>query len=231
MKILSVECSAKPASVAIIENGKILASSFTNISITHSQTLMPMIENLLKTSMISVNDIDGFSVASGPGSFTGIRIGISCIKGLSISENKPCVGVSTLLAMAHNFIDFDVYLCPVMDARCNQFYNALFKIEKGKITRLCEDRCLMGDEIIREIENLGQNVVICGDGAELFYNSYKNDNLILAHNKNRYQSAIGVALATESDFIHGRTVSSSELLPIYLRLPQAQRELNAKKNK
>ena len=231
MKILAVECSAGPASVAIIENGKILGSSFINVKLTHSQTLMPMIESLLASCLLTIDDIDGYAVAAGPGSFTGIRIGISAIKGLSIAKNIPCVPVSTLAAMAEPFKNADALICAVMDARCNQVYNALFKIQDGEITRLSDDRALMCEELKNElIEKYSEeNIIVCGDGSDLFYPYIKDfNNSKIASPQNKLQNASGVALIAEKEFLNGNTISSNQLLPIYLRLPQAERELKAK---
>lgn len=229
MKILSIECSAVPCSASVSEDGKILASDFTNVGLTHSQTLMPMVEKVLKNAKLSVSDIDGFAVSAGPGSFTGIRIGISAIKGMATPENKPCYPVSTLLAMAQNYKDTDCLICAVMDARCNQVYNANFEIENGKITRLCEDRALLCEELAKEIKNISQNqnkcVIIVGDGANLFYEFVKDiENVSKADEERVYQNAIGVALAAK-DYVEPK-----ELLPVYLRLPQAERELNSKRS-
>lgn len=235
MKILSLECSATPASVAIIEDGKVIASSYVNVRLTHSQTLLPMIENLLKASLSNINDINGFAISNGPGSFTGVRIGISAVKGLAIAKNLPCVAVSTLRAMAQAFTDNDCIVCAVMDARCNQVYNALFEIENGIITRLCEDRALMCDRLVNELESLSQsekNIIVVGDGADIFYPLAQNiKGVKKAIPQNRYQSAVGVGLAAMESFKNGNTVSSEELLPLYLRLPQAERELKEKKEK
>ncbi|MCQ2455245.1 MAG: tRNA (adenosine(37)-N6)-threonylcarbamoyltransferase complex dimerization subunit type 1 TsaB [Clostridia bacterium] len=233
MKILSVECSASPASVAVIENGKIIANSFVNVKLTHSETLMPMIDATLKSAKLSIKDIEGFSVAAGPGSFTGIRIGISVVKGLAAADNLPCLGVSTLEAMAYMFSEENITVCAVMDARCNQFYNALFKIKNGKVSRLCDDRAISFDELKTEIKNISDNVVICGDGADIFYNNAKEDlcNIKLASENLKYQSAVGVGIMSEKYFSDKNTVLSNELLPVYLRLPQAERELKNKKSK
>lgn len=235
MKILSLECSATPASVAIMEDDKILSSCFVNVRLTHSQTLLPMIENALKSALLNIGDIDGFAISNGPGSFTGVRIGISAIKGLAIANNLPCVGVSTLHAMAQNLTDYDCVVCAVMDARCNQVYNALFDITDGKITRLCEDRALLCNELVTELEELskkGKNIIITGDGTDIFFPLAQNvQNLKKSQPRNRYQNAVGVGLAALSDFENGNTVSSQELLPLYLRLPQAERELKEKKEK
>ncbi len=231
MRILSIECSASPASCAVIDDGKILASSYINVKLTHSQTLMQMILDTLKNSNISLDTIKEFAVAVGPGSFTGLRIGISAIKGLAAPRSLPCVGVSTLAAMAENFSEFDCILCAVMDARCNQFYNAIFDIENGKITRLCEDRALLADELAAEIKRISakKRVIICGDGADLFYNNVSDiENVKVAPENIKYQNAVGVGLYVfkNTDTVH--TVSPENLLPGYLRLPQAERELKAK---
>ena len=233
MKILCLECSATPASVAIIEDGKIIGSSFINIKLTHSQTLMPMVESLLKATKISISDIDGIAISQGPGSFTGIRIGISAAKGLAFTKNLPCVGVSTLRAMAENFKGNNCVVCAVMDARCNQVYNALFDIENDSIKRICDDRALLCDELAKDIDNLiktsEKEVIICGDGTDLFY-KFTNDNprVKKATEIYKFQNASAVGLAAFENFKYGKTISANELLPVYLRLPQAERELKSK---
>lgn len=234
MKILAIECSATPASVAILDGEKLLASSFSNVKLTHSQTLMPMIENMLSAAKININDIEGFAISNGPGSFTGVRIGISAVKGLAAAKKLPCVAVSTLFAMAQNYSDSDCIICAVMDARCNQFYNAIFDITNGKITRLCEDRALMCDELLEEIKKISQKsdkcVIIVGDGAEAFYKAAKDiKNVKKAHPSREFQNATGVAYAALESFENDKTISPDELLPFYLRLPQAERELKMKK--
>ncbi len=230
MKILAIECSASPASVAVIENGKIISYSYINVKLTHSQTLLPMIQSALKNAMLSLDDIDGISVSVGPGSFTGIRIGISAAKGLATPENLPCVPVSTLLGMAYAFLNESVTVCAVMDARCNQLYNALFKIKKGTVIRLCEDRAISIDDLANEITEIHDNIVICGDGADIFYDRVKHlKKTRLSAENLKYQSAVGIGLASYGKFQSGDTVDSKELLPLYLRLPQAERELNSKK--
>lgn len=234
MKILSLECSASPASAAITEDGKILASSFVNIKLTHSQTLLPMIENSLKSAMLKFDDIEGIAVTCGPGSFTGIRIGIAAAKGLAAPKALPCAAVSTLYSMAYNFADTDCIICAVMDARCNQVYNAIFDIENGKITRLCEDRAILCGDLAEELKKVSQNtnkcVIIVGDGTEVFYPFAKNiPNVRKSGENNRFQNAVSVGLAAAEIFEGGKSVSPEELLPTYLRLPQAERELKKKK--
>ena len=232
MKILGLECSATMCSAAVCENGRIIANSFSNIRLTHSQTLMPLIVSMLNNSQLSLSDIEGFAIAAGPGSFTGIRIGISAVKGLAQAKRLPCVAVSTLRAMAELYKGRNCIVCPVMDARCNQLYNALFEIEGDNITRLCDDRALLCTELTEELKTLslkGKEIIILGDGADLFY-KFASDikGVKLALEPNKYQNATGVALAAESAFANGETISCEELLPVYLRLPQAERELKAK---
>ncbi len=230
MKILSIECSAVPCSVAIIEDGKIITSSFVNVKLTHSQTLMPMVESVLKSSMINISEIDAFAVSRGPGSFTGIRIGISAIKGLTAPNKKKCVGVSTLRAMAENYRDTDCILCAVMDARCNQVYNALFEIKNGEIKRLCDDRALLCEELKEELINFkDKNIIIVGDGTDVFYPIVADlNNVIKSDITRRYQNAVGVGFAANEEIKSGNTSSPLDLLPVYLRLPQAERELKSK---
>lgn len=234
MKILSLECSATPCSAAIIEDGKILASEFVNVGLTHSQILMPMAEKVAEKANLSLKDVDGFAISAGPGSFTGIRIGISAVKGLAAPTKKPCVAVSTLLSMAYNYIDTDCIVCAVMDARCNQVYNAIFDIENGKITRICDDRALLCEELAENIKEISQNtkkcVIIVGDGTKVFLPFVKDfENVCESSDERRYQNATSVALASEESFKKGETLSPEEILPVYLRLPQAERELKLKK--
>ncbi len=231
MKILSAECSAISASSAIICDGKIIASSFVNQRLTHSQTLLPMIKAMLESSALDIKDIDGFCISAGPGSFTGVRIGISAIKGLATPEKKPCVAVSTLLAIAHNYIDTDCVACCVMDARCSQVYNALFRINAGKITRLCDDRALLCEELALELKEKYQNekIIVIGDGTDVFAPFVSDLDITLSHPSRRFQTAQGVAQAAYAEFLNGNTLLPEQLLPTYLRLPQAERELKAKK--
>ncbi len=235
MKILAVECSAGPASAAIIEDGKILSQSFVNVKMTHSQTLMPMIEGVLKGSLTDISDIGGLAVAAGPGSFTGIRIGIAAVKGIAAPKGVPCAAVSTLRAMAEGFKGRRCIVCAVMDARCNQVYNALFEVDGQAVKRLCEDRALMCEELKGEIKNLsddGREIIIVGDGCDLFY-PYVSEfrGISAAYEPQKYQNAAAVGLCSEEIFRSGDTVSPEELLPVYLRLPQAERELKAKQLK
>lgn len=222
MLTLAFESSAKAASVALVRDGKLISQYSQCSGLTHSRTLLPMAEDLLKNAEMSLDIVDLFAVAHGPGSFTGIRIGVSTVKGLAWASDKPCIGVSTLEAMAWHGLAHGGYICPVMDARRSQVYNALFKIEDGKPLRLCQDRALALPLLAEELKELDNPVFLVGDGAELTAAFLREQDLphILAPENLRWQSAWGVAMAA-MDKAPG---SSQELLPVYLRLSQAERE-------
>ncbi len=234
MKILALECSGASASAALLTDGVLIGEAFTNAKITHSQTLLKMTSDMLQSAKVSVSDIDGFAVSAGPGSFTGVRIGISAVKGLAAPFNKPCVAVSTLSAIAENFKGMDCLVCAVLDARCNQVYNALFKIENGIITRLTPDRAIKCQDLAEELSKkiTRHNIIVAGDGAGVFYPFAKDNKKVkVAQNTLLFQRASGVATFAENEFLNENTVTSKEILPIYLRLPQAERELKAKRSK
>ena len=230
MKILAVDSSAKSGSVAILEDGKKLAEFYINTTLTHSQTLMPMIEWILKSVNFTTSDIDCFAVSVGPGSFTGLRIGISCIKGLAFSENKPCVAVSTLQALSRN-ISQPCIICSVMDARCSQVYTAQFEFDGESYKRLTPDEAISIKQLEERIQNNREKTVLVGDGSLMCYNIFKEtcEHLFLADENVRFQHAFGVAQVAFEEIEKGNVVSSEELVPTYLRLPQAQRELLLKK--
>jgi tRNA threonylcarbamoyladenosine biosynthesis protein TsaB len=229
LKILSVETSAVSASAAICDGDVILGEFFNNTRQTHSQTLMPMVQALLSICKISINEIDIFAVSAGPGSFTGVRIGVSAVKGMAMVHSKPCVAVSTLEAIANNLNGQNCIACTVMDARCNQVYNALFDITESSISRLTEDRALTINDLKKEIEICKKNIILVGDGAELCYNNMQEmHNIFLAPEHLMYQHASAVGLLGAEYFKSGKALQASELLPFYLRLPQAERELNRK---
>lgn len=230
MKILSIDSSAKTASVAVTEDKKLLSECFVNAGLTHSRTLMPMVDNALRQADLKIEDVDAFCVNSGPGSFTGIRIGVAAVKGLALSSGKPCAGISTLEAIAYNFIDENTVICAAMDARCNQVYAALFNVENNTVTRICDDYAVPICELAEELKKItDKSIILAGDGAELCYNSMKAyvQNIKLASEFRRNQRAYGTALAAEA---HGDLYKDSALLaPVYLRMPQAERELKLKK--
>ncbi len=228
MKILSVDSSAKTASVAVTEGTTLLSECFVNAGLTHSRTLMPMVDNALSQADLKIENIDAICVNAGPGSFTGIRIGVAAVKGLALATDKLCSGVSTLESIAYNFIDEDAIICSAMDARCNQVYAALFNVENGIVSRICDDYAVPICELAEEIAKLGKTVILAGDGAELCYNAMKDSvsNIKLSAEFRRYQRAYGAALAA---LANNEFTDSSLLAPVYLRMPQAERELKLKK--
>lgn len=230
MKILAFDSSAVSASVALVEDGKLLAESFLNVGLTHSATLMPMTQQLLQASNCKLEDVDALAVSAGPGSFTGLRIAVSCVKGIAAALNKKCVAVSTLEAMACNLPPIGEFtICAVMDARCKQFYNALFKVQNGEITRLCDDRAIMVDKLGEELKNISGDIVLVGDGSSLAFSMLAdNNNVKLPPDNLRFQKASSVAAAAIKKYNNNETVSAAALMPSYLRLSQAERELIAK---
>lgn len=224
MKILAIDSSAVSASCAVTDNGKLIAQSFVNIGLTHSQTLMPMIESTVKQSGKTLADINLIAVSAGPGSFTGVRIGVSSVKGLAFTQNIKCAGVSTLEAIAYTAQVYNGIVCAVMDARCQQVYNALFRFSNGKIERLCKDRAIAIAELDAELKNINEQVILAGDGAVVCKNAMTYENIILAPENVRMQSAYGVAEAAKNCG-EDMYVEASALQPIYLRVPQAEREL------
>ena len=230
MKILAVDTSATAASVAVAEENKLIGEFSINTALTHSQTLMPMVDELLKNTGVSVNDIDAVAVNAGPGSFTGVRIGVAAVKGIAFPKNLPCVSVSTLESMAYNMLGNDCIVCSVMDARCSQVYNALFRVKGCTVTRMTDDRALSLTDLKNELQNINEKVVLVGDGAVLCskFLGEELENIMLAPFNNRIQTASSVAYAAFEKINNGETVKADELMPVYLRLPQAQRELNKK---
>lgn len=222
MLILAFESSAKAASVALVKDGSLISQYSQCTALTHSRTLLPMAEDMLKNAELKISDVDLIAVAHGPGSFTGIRIGVSTVKGLSWAADKPCVGVSTLEAMAWQGLAAGGYVCPVMDARRAQVYNAIFKIEDGRPIRVTEDRPIALEELAEEVKALNAPVFLVGDGTELTKRYFDKAGIpcVAAPENLRWQSAWGVAMAAADK----PPVSSEELLCVYLRLSQAERE-------
>ena len=230
MKILALETSAKSVSAAVVENGAVLASSYQNTGLTHSRTLMPLVDGMLRAADLKLEQMELIAVAQGPGSFTGLRIGVSAAKGLAWAKELPCCGVSTLLAMAQNLRHMDGTIVCAMDARRNQVYNAVFRAENGQLTRLTEDRAVSLAELAEELKNAEGAKFVVGDGATLCYTYLTQQGIPcrMAPAALVMQNAVGVGLAAEELAAEGKTVSAQELVPVYLRLSQAERERLAK---
>lgn len=225
MKILALETSAKAVSAAVSEDGKILASGYQDTGLTHSRTLMPIVEAMLKNAELAATDLDAIAVAVGPGSFTGIRIGVAAAKGLAFAADKPVIGVSTLAAMARNMAFADGLVICAMDARRHQVYNALFEAKEGRLTRLTEDRTISLEDLAAELQASPLPKYIVGDGAVLCFQYLTEAGIPcrLAPPHLLMQNAMSVALAAEEESQAGHLLSAQELLPVYLRPPQAVR--------
>lgn len=225
MKILALESSAVAASAALCEDEELIAQSFQRSGLTHSRTLLPMARDLLDNCGVSLHDVDLIAVAAGPGSFTGLRIGVATAKGLAWAEDKPCCGVSTLEAMAWNVAHVDGVICCAMDARRQQVYNALFEARDGRIFRLTEDRAIAAEAVFAEENGKKANLLV-GDGAKLCYNVASEMGLCprLAPPHLLHQSGWGVARAALEQARRGETTTAEALVPVYLRLSQAERE-------
>ncbi len=233
MLFLAFEASAKAASVALHDGSKLLGESYQNTGLTHSQTLMVMAEDLLKQCGKTARDVTAVAVAEGPGSFTGVRIGVAAAKGFAWGAEIPCFGISTLEAMAVSLGAFDGYVCPVMDARRSQVYNALFRVTNGKLERIREDRAISLAELGNELKNLDQPIFLVGDGSILCYHSLCEtvSGLVLPPESRMHQRAVGVAILASEKIAAGEICHGAALTPNYLRLSQAERERLEKENK
>ena len=225
MKILALESSAKAASCAVLADGEVLASAWQATGLTHSRTLLPMVEDMLKNSELSLGDMDAIAVAVGPGSFTGLRIGVAAVKGLAWGAEKPCIAVSTLEAMAWPLAHLEGNIVCAMDARRQQIYNAVFRAGSGTLTRLREDRAVSLEEAAGDLAGLEGPMTIVGDGAKLCFDFLTARGIAcrMAPAHLRLQSAVGVGMAACRLWPEG-AVSAQALAPVYLRLSQAERE-------
>ena len=220
MNILALDSTATTASVALCRDSKLLAMTTLNGGLTHSEALLPLVEQLMLRTHLSMDDIDIFACAEGPGSFTGVRIGAATIKGLAFGREKPCIGVSTLQALAYNLAACDGIICPVMNARRDQVYNAIFRADGGVLTRLCPDRAISVSDLADELAQYGEPIYFCGDGADLMSHlpSHPIPDFLL------WQNGYSVAMCALELYREGVRTTDTQLAPTYLRLPQAERE-------
>ena len=226
MLILAFETSAKAASVALMEGSRLLGEAYQNTGLTHSQTLMVMAEDLLKQCGKTAADVEAVAVAEGPGSFTGVRIGVAAAKGFAWGREIPCYGISTLEAMAESLGIYEGYICPVMDARRSQVYNALFYADGGIMERRSDDRAIALSDLAVELEHLDGPIYLVGDGSTLTYNTLKDriEELVMPPEHRMHQRATGVGILAAKEAAQGNAPSGGALTPNYLRLSQAERE-------
>ena len=226
MKILAFDSTAKAASAAVCEDEKLLALYNVDNGLTQSELLLPMIENLLASLKLQYSDIDIFATSPGPGSFTGVRIGVALLKGIAFGREAACVGVSTLEALAENAKGLSGLIVPVMDARRNEFYNAIFRFDGGELKRLTPDRAISADELARELIALGEEIHLTGDGYDVAVKLLTERGVTLSETPVllRNENAYSIATLALKKYKSGEITSDSEIMPTYLRLPQAERE-------
>ena len=233
MLLLAFETSAKAGSVALLQDGKLLGESYQNTGLTHSQTVMVMAQELLKSCGYTPQEVEAVAVAAGPGSFTGVRIGVAAAKGFAWGGQIGCYGVSTLEAMALGLGVWQGTVACVMDARRSQVYNALFRADGGVLTRLCEDRAVSLEELGAELKTIPGPIFLVGDGTNVCYNALQEtvQDLVLPPEHRMHQRAAGVALAAHRKILAGEPGDGATLTPNYLRLSQAERERLAREQK
>ena len=232
MKILAFDSTAKIASVAVLEDERLLGLYNVDNGLTQSEVLLPMAENLLSSLKISFDDIELFAVSVGPGSFTGVRIGVALVKGLAFGKNIPCVSVSTLEALAENLRGLSGLLVPAMDARRGQLYTAIFRSADGEIERLTEDMAISVSELFERLSSLSdEDVYLSGDGYKVAKAALsKLENLKETPELLIPESAFSVGRAAFRKYKSGKTVTDTEIMPTYLRMPQAERERIEREN-
>lgn len=232
MIVLGIDTTSPYCSVAVLKDGSCLACSCVDNGNKHSEILLPNIKQCIDNAGISISEVDLFALSSCPGSFTGVRIGASTVKGLAFGSGKPCVGVSTLEALAYNLREINGIVCPVMDARRNQFYNALFECKNGEVNRLCEDRLISSVQLSEELNKLEREVYLVGDGYDLAKGSLSCENICDTEKDYIAQSGISVAILGQKVYNESKskdTLNDLELKPGYLRASQAERERNENK--
>lgn len=228
MKILALDSTAKVACAAVCENEKMLSSFVCHNALSHSELLLPMAEQAMRQAGVKIDDIELFTCAVGPGSFTGVRIGVAVIKGLSFGRGVPCAPVSTLHSLAQNLFPLDGIYCPVMDARRNQVYNALFERKDGALVRLTDDRAISLQELSKELCEKYQDrkIYLSGDGYEIakaflsdFPLSIQETPVSLIN-----QNAHSTAICAYEIFKNGGALDDVSFATTYLRMPSAERE-------
>ena len=227
MLIFAVDTCSMSSTAAIADEVRTLAQFTVNHKKTHSEKIMPQIDAMIKAADISLEDIDVFAVATGPGSFTGVRIGVATVKGFALALNKPCVSVSAIEALSYSVASFKGIIAPILDARRNQVYNGLFESDGREIKRLCPDRALKLSELLEELKSIGQDVIFVGDGTPVFKDEIEEalkEKAYFAKKPFVYNLAPCVAEIGLSKFKAGEIIKAEELVPEYVRLSQAEQE-------
>lgn len=234
MKILALDSSGMVASVAVAEDDTLLAEYTVNYKKTHSQTLLPMLDEIARMIELDLNTIDAVAVAGGPGSFTGLRIGAATAKGLGLALRKPLVNIPTVEGLAYNLFGVEKVICPLMDARRNQVYTGIYTFAGGEFQVLAPQMAVSVGEIAEKLNEIGREVVFLGDGVpvyrEMLGGLLKVPYQFAPAHLNRQRAASVAALAMEY-VREGKTETAAEHKPEYLRMSQAERERAAKEAK
>ena len=231
MKILAIDTSGASLSVAVLEDEKVISDFYINTGLTHSETLAPLIDLAIKNSKINVSDIDLFAATVGPGSFTGLRIGIATVKAMALVTEKNCVAVSTLEAFAYACKDFEGYICSCIDARHGEVYNAIFKSESGILRRVTEDRAISIENLKNELKKLKCKIKLVGDCCKICYNEFLGENIEISLGYSRHIDAKSVGYIAFEKYHNDKAISPDQLNPKYLKLSQAERLLKEKRSK
>ena len=226
MIIMAFDSTAKSASVAVLDGERVLANYSIDNGLTQSELLLPMAEDALKSLKLSFSDVELYACSSGPGSFTGVRIGVSLIKGLAFGKGVPCVGVSTLLALAENLAGLRGVIVPVMDARREQVYTAIFNSDGKTLTRECEDKAISISDLARELESKEEPIYLVGDGYAVVKRAFEKLGLKTENTPELLllENAASVGKAALRAYLNGDGGSDLTVSPTYLRMPQAERE-------
>ncbi|MCT4612703.1 MAG: tRNA (adenosine(37)-N6)-threonylcarbamoyltransferase complex dimerization subunit type 1 TsaB [Clostridia bacterium] len=234
MKVLALDTASKVSTVAIIEDNKLIGEFTVNSSKTHSKMLMPIIDEVLKYTETELDEIDYIAVSSGPGSFTGLRIGAATVKGIAHGKNIPIIGVPTLDGLAHNVIYTDMYICPIIDAKRNEVFAAIYKSNKEKINMISEHELINIDELMFKLEELDSDIIFVGDAVEVQQDRIKEllgEKAIFGMHTVNMQKASSIGLAAFEYIDQGIVNNYINFEPIYLKKSQAEieREDNERK--
>jgi len=220
--ILGIDTSGPTASTALYNGSSIAAQYSFSTARTHSQVILPLCKQMLADSGKTLDEIDSFAVSSGPGSYTGLRIGISAVKAMAFALNKKCFGISTLESLAFNTLGFNTFVCSIMKARTNLFYTAVFRSSHSSVTRISKDSILSDDDILALMSEFDNDIIFTGDGAEEFRSLHPMPNFFIAPPHLNHQLASGLCLAC----INHAPIAPDELQACYLQPTKAEKELD-----
>ncbi len=233
MKLLVLDSSGLVASVALIEDDRLIAEYTTGNKLTHSQTLLPMLDEAIKRTEFVMEDIDAIAVAMGPGSFTGLRIGAATAKGLGLALNKPIIPVPTVDGLAYQLFGVEKIICPMMDARRKQVYTGFYRFYKGEMQVIKKQCAQSVEDTLNQLKEYGEDVIFLGDGVPVYKEEIEEsmkDHAIFAPVCANRQRAAAVGALAKVYYENGISVSADEFVPEYLRKSQAEREREERLN-